>query len=576
MASSESIAPALPVVRRFGRAHARWLRVGLLATLGWVACRLAMPWPLKGVIEAAFPGDEPTGDVLIRLAPASWDPVLWLCGTYVLLAVGLGIAELFQRSSMTEFTRRTVEDLRSAAVQAVARDGVSNEPGAQGDLIARLVGDAAHLRRDLYGILVHASQNTLLFAAICALLLVLSPEMGLFFLFGGVLATLVGYRAARPTAKHARRQRIQEGTYAATIEVAIEQGNLALLAPDRFDADTDDDEASLGVRADSNLLIHVLLALTVGAALLTGIHQVRAGNLTPGALFLFVAYALTVHRRLVQLGRQLGRIGKVRASVERMASLFGEARVPEASAAPRPLASELRLSQLRLASTRGHGDKPRLGALDLTIPAGSRVAVVGRTGAGKSSLLRSLAGIETDFTGAIYWDGVPLNGGSRPDVDYLPQDPVFAPQKVRHLLGLGDTRELTSEERAVLDRIDAGKVLDRLPRGLEDKVGSLTLSKSEGRTLGLASILLRNASVWVLDAPLDGMARKAAQRRLREILDRAAGRTLVVGLPRFYEGERFDRVLVLKKGKLRFDGTPAEWEAWKAGTDEPEVSACVG
>jgi ABC-type multidrug transport system fused ATPase/permease subunit len=73
------------------------------------------------------------------------------------------------------------------------------------------------------------------------------------------------------------------------------------------------------------------------------------------------------------------------------------------------------------------------------------------------------------------------------------------------------------------------------------------------------------------------LSRKAAGRRLAEVLDRADGRTLVVGLTRPHLHERFDRLLVLKRGKVKFDGTPAEWEVWRDDKRaRAEALRCVG
>lgn len=575
MSIAEATTPVLSVLRRFGGPHRHWLYKGLVATLGWVACRLAMPWPLKGVIEAAFPGHAHKADPLSQLAPASWDPVLVLCGAYVVLAVCLGVCERIHRGSMSRFTGRTVDDLREAALRGAAKRGLSQERGGHGDLIARLVGDVARLREELKGIFVHAAQSALLFVAICALLLVLSPRMGLFFLVGGLLATVIGFRASAPVAKHARRQRAAEGHYAATLEVALAHGNLDLVTQDTSDPEDEEESFDVGMLADSNLLIHVLLAATVGAALLAGIYQVRAGDLSPGALFLFVAYALTVNRRLVQLGRQLARSGKVRASIDRISFLLTDEGEEAAGVSVPPLSSALELSHVRLASARGHGDRARLRRLDLSIRAGTHIAVLGRPGAGKSTLLRCIAGLEQGAEGLIRWDGMPLSAASRTGVAYLPQDPVFPPQKVRQLLGLGDDEELGDDRLGVLKRIGAWRPIKRLPRGLDDKVGSTTVSKNEARALDLGSILLGGDSLWVLDAPLEGLARKLARRRLEEILARAAGRTLVVALPKLYDADRFDRVLVVKRGKVKFDGTPAQWAAWRAGGEREELQ-CAG
>ena len=117
----------------------------------------------------------------------------------------------------------------------------------------------------------------------------------------------------------------------------------------------------------------------------------------------------------------------------------------------------------------------------------------------------------------------------------------------------------------VLERLGAWKTIRKLPKGLLTQVSSATLSEREGRALGLGMIALGEASLWLLDTPLEGITRKAALRRLDALLERAADRTVIASMTRLQAPERFDRVLVLHRGRVRFDGTPAEWRAWKSG-----------
>jgi subfamily B ATP-binding cassette protein MsbA len=281
-------------------------------------------------------------------------------------------------------------------------------------------------------------------------------------------------------------------------------------------------------------------------------------------LFLFVAYALTVHRRLIQIGRQIARSGKVMACLQRIGVLLEGASQEDRTPVVEPLRTALRLEGVRLRSSRGHGNKPRLRDLDLALPAGARVAVVGKTGAGKSSLLRLLAGLEVPTRGRILWDDHDLsetNGRVYPRVGYLAQDPVFSRQRAWQLLGLANpTQSPDPQQEETLHRIGAWRVIRRWPYGLEEKVASAQLSRGERRALKLGTTLLGDASVWLLDDPLEGQSDKDAQRRLAEILARGAGRTIVVAFSRLVGLEQFDRVWALQKGRLVFDGTPAEWE----------------
>ena len=113
----------------------------------------------------------------------------------------------------------------------------------------------------------------------------------------------------------------------------------------------------------------------------------------------------------------------------------------------------------------------------------------------------------------------------------------------------------------------------RVPGGLTRKVASVDFTRNQVRALALAGLILRDeTSVWVMDNPLEGLRGAAARRCLDVILDRARAHTLVVALSRAVHLDRFDRVLLIKNGRIQFDGTPAEWASFKT-TRKKEVKA---
>ncbi len=112
-------------------------------------------------------------------------------------------------------------------------------------------------------------------------------------------------------------------------------------------------------------------------------------------------------------------------------------------------------------------------------------------------------------------------------------------------------------------------MIRNFPKGLDETVSSYRLTTTECRLLRLAGILLAGeASVWILDSPLDGRGRHKARQELQEIFQRVAGRTLVVALSQSIDLDRFQRVVALRRGRIRFDGTPLEWKRF---TSEPDA-----
>ena len=194
---------------RMSRPHRGALAVGFLATLGVVGVRLALPWPLRGIVENVFPATASAAGNEDR-------SILVYCGLYIVLAAGVGVFEWVQRLWMARVASRTAHELRVHAVSRL-RPAHDRSDSEKADLITRVVGDIARIRADLKGILIHLGQNGLLLAAITVLFLVLAPALGLLFLISGLLAVWIGYRAVESVARTATRHRRKESEYAAAI-----------------------------------------------------------------------------------------------------------------------------------------------------------------------------------------------------------------------------------------------------------------------------------------------------------------------------------------------------------------------
>lgn len=564
---------ALRTILFFGRPYRSSLIRGGLATIGVVFFRLAMPWPLRGVIELVLP--YTTGDMrLISYLPDWGNPIVWLGVSFVLIAFGIGLSELRQRIFMKTYSSYTVRDMRSAALRSVVRAKSRDTRQAAGDLIARIVGDSARTKAELSSFLIHATQNGLLFLGVSFVVFFLSPELGYFYLLSGIAATWISYRFFFKVAATASQQRKREGKYAVMIQKSLESGDVDTRTEDANVISTEKDLQITRLIGKSTLLVNVVLAVLTAVALWIAVGDVKSGGLKPGELFLFIAYILTVHRRLVQLGRQLARGGKMLANVRRIGVLINPPREVSAVRTIKQIDSEIRLEGVRLDSIRNDDGKPRrLKRTDLKIQAGTRVAIIGKPGSGKSSLLRLLAGTEPPDRGKHFWDDEAItehNVVLLSGVGYLPQNPVFQPSRVWRILGLPSPENLNPEQIETLHKIGGGKLVRTLPKGLKEKIGSWSMAQNEARALSLFRILFGNAKVMILDAPLEGLDKNNKIRRLKEIISHAKDRTLVVSMIEPIKMKYFDHVVLVKNGRIQFEGSVQAWETWRKERDSNE------
>jgi len=573
-------AATLRALWRHGRLHLRFLAGGAVGALGVVLLRLALPWPLRGVVEVVFPGRHSgRGRWMLHWIPDGVDPVVALCVAYVVLAALAGLFEMLLRVCLARFGNRTVNGLRQEALATVRRD---RRPGNPAELIACVVGDAARLKASLKGFLVHASQNVLLVVGVTVLFLWISPELGLLFLLSALLAVWVGWRGAGQVREVVWRQRRTEARYAARVHdaalspgtargaVGLEAKAAKAAKAGRADEDLNRKSARRAARASvlvwrQTALVQTAVAGCLAFALGLGAWQVRHGQLAPGELFLFIAYALTVHRRAVRVGREVVRAGKIEANARRLLRLV---KGPATPAAPLPpLGEGIRLAEVTLAGLGRRRKQPRLGPIDLTISAGARIAVLGPDGAGKSSLLAVLAGEASPSSGRVLWGGAEVTDRAvalRDAVWYLAEEPALSGVRVRDCLGLQKGEELPVQRRDALRALGALRVVRRLSGGVKARLHRTPLSVGERRALALAAATWSSEAVWLLDTPV--LRNRARDRSCLDVLLDLAGpeRAVVVAMPVACRLKRFDRVVVLKAGRVAFEGAPADWRAWRS------------
>jgi len=297
--------------------HRRYLVTGSIGTLFVVACRLAYPWPLRGVLEEAF--NTKKGGVS-ALVPDSGDPVVWLVGVFLIIVIIQGLAELVQRVSFARFSIGLTRDVRSEILTKLGRGG---ERPDTGDAIARIIGDSARFKSGLKGVLIRLTQNGTFFVGVCVMLFIIDYRLGVVFLTGGVvLLGVAGWGASRVN-KVARRLRRKEGELAGQMHKAL-SGDIKELA------ELDDSEKR-AAKAEAKTTrmegltiwaVHVLLGITVCGVLALGLHDVRTGRIAAADLFTVLFYLLQVHNPTVRLGRQAMRVGRVLASAERLLKLL--------------------------------------------------------------------------------------------------------------------------------------------------------------------------------------------------------------------------------------------------------------
>jgi ABC-type multidrug transport system fused ATPase/permease subunit len=492
------------------------------------------------------------------------------------LRLGSGLA-LAQEVTTQSLGQRMVRKLRSDLYAKLQRLSLRfHDHASVGDLLYRIIGDASALQNIVsYGFVPLAVQAVTVLA-IAATIFLLDVELG-FTAIAVIPALALSWiwfseRVRARThglaqAESALYSTVNEalGSIRAIKSFATEDIELARFET-RAARSQEEYVRVMTLSKLGGLVTDALVGLATAAAIWLGARAVLAQELSVGELLVYVAYLGSLYGPITYLAGSAMVIQRSGVSIERVLGILDQEEEDEVRRATgrvrlKTVSGRLRYEQV----TFGHDPaRPVLRDVSFEIAPGERIALVGRSGAGKTTLVSLLLRFYRPQAGRVLLDGVDLATLDlrwlRLQMALVPQEPILFSSSIGENIAYGRPGASAAEIRAAA----AAAGLDDFVSGLPSAYASLTgergvrLSGGQRQRLSLARAFLKDAPVLILDEPTSNLDATSEQEFFTSLDRLARGRTTLIIAHRLSTAQRADRILVLEEGRLVETGTHDE------------------
>jgi len=569
-------------------AHLRRVKGRLLlaavCTVGVAATELLKPWPLKIIIDHGIL-QKPERHLLpfIRdLLPSGQVPLLVVAScAIIVIAVCGGLLSYVQIFITSSIGYTTVYALRRELFAHLQRLSLSfHNQARSGDLLTRIGADTNTLKDVFADSILKFSAQLLTVIGMFAIMFAMNWKIGLIAL--GTLPFL-GYSLLhlyRKTKASAKKQKRQEGQVASRMSEVLSAIPLVQAfarekhEEERFDAVTGETlRESIRIarlEAAATRSSEIITALGTAAAVLFGALQVVNGRMLPGELVLVVAYLTNMYKPLKSLAKLSTDFSKAMASADRLSEVLDiEPEIQDRPDAIEAAAFRGEIVFRNVSFDYGDG-RDVLRNVSFVVSPGQRLALVGASGAGKSTIVSLILRLYEPQEGVILVDGVDIRHyrreSLRRQIGLVLQQSILFGATIRENIAYGRPDADLEQIIAAAKAANADEFIRELEDGYDAVIGErgATLSGGQRQRIAIARALIRNAPILILDEPMTGLDAES-EANVREALDRLmAGKTCLMithDLPAIADA---DVVLVLEEGRILGRGTHTELLAGNA------------
>ncbi len=543
----------LPYLKR----HRKQFALGIGALIVKDAAGVALPLMIRGAIDSLT-----TGLLMSR--------ILWFAGAMIALCLLKGVFQYWMRVILIGASRDIEFEIRNDLFRKL----VSLSPGyygqnRTGDIMARATNDLNAVRMMLGPGVMYWTETSLTFAMTLAVMLFADWRLALLSILPAPLVSFAVIFFGRRI--HSRFEAIQ--ALFSTISSRVQE-NLSGVRMVRAFAQEDAEVRKFEllnrdyIRQNLKLvqvqgvfqpMLEALIGMTFLIVLWSGGREVLRGHLSLGSFVMFNTYMSTLVWPMIALGWVVNLMQRGRASLGRIRSILDE--IPAIQRPAKPTGARVTEGRLEFRNVSGSYG---LHGIDLVVPAGQTLGLVGRTGAGKSTLVNLIPRLLDPERGTVLVDGYDVREFDpeelRRSIGYVPQETFLFSATIADNIAFGVESATREQVRRAAELAGLADDIEQFPLGYDTMVGErgVTLSGGQKQRTAIARALVRDPKILILDDALSSVDTLTEERILSELESVMIGRTVILISHRVSTVRRADAVVVLAHGRVAEAGTPGE------------------
>ena len=553
------------------RPHYKVLAGGLIAVAGETVANLLEPWPLKVVLDNVLkskPGVGWLNQLILSWTGQDKLRVIGIAALAVLaIAVVGAVCSYIEKSVTTSVGQWVMHDLRRTLYSHVQLLSLAYHDHKQtGDLISRVTSDIDAIQSFIASGLLSALINSLTLVGMLGVMLYVNWQFTLIALSVAPPLFFVVYTYTRRIKKATREVRKKEGEIVSVIQEVLSSIRVVkAFGREDYEQRRLEEESleqvevalrARGLKAKLSPMVEIIVAVGTSLVLWFGARLVLAGALSAGSLVLFIFYLGKMYKPMQELSKMTDAYSKAAVGYERIREVLetdGAIKdLPGARRAPR-FKGRIEFQNVDFCYEPA---TPVLKDVSLRIEPGQVAALVGPTGAGKTTIVSLIPRFYDVTSGAVKIDGEDVRRWQqkalRQQISFVLQETLLFRAPIWNNIAYGKPEASRAEILRAAELANASEFIEKLPEGYNTIVGErgVTLSGGQRQLIAIARAIIRNTPILILDEASSGLD-AASERLVFDALDRLMeAKTSIVIAHRLSTVRRADTIFVVKDGAI--------------------------